>query len=112
METDFRENLRILRIGPNYRGCRRSSHDPRHVWTEIISIFDARSRGVSIFLVRTDRDFRTHHGHFTFRKKKDVKNTPMAVALFITSAYWCTSSTSFANPAVTIARSLTDTFSG
>lgn len=37
---------------------------------------------------------------------------PYAVGLFITSAYWFTSSTSFANPAVTIARSLTDTFSG
>ena len=37
---------------------------------------------------------------------------PYAVGLFIISAYWFTSSTSFANPAVTIARSLTDTFSG
>lgn len=36
---------------------------------------------------------------------------PYAVGLYITSAYWFTSSTSFANPAVTIARSLTDTFS-
>lgn len=44
--------------------------------------------------------------------KKSVETTPLAVALFITSAYWCTSSTSFANPAVTIARSLTNTFSG
>jgi len=35
-----------------------------------------------------------------------------AVALYITSAYWFTSSTSFANPAVTIARALSDTFSG
>jgi len=35
-----------------------------------------------------------------------------AVAAYITSAYWFTASTSFANPAVTIARSLTDTFSG
>ena len=34
------------------------------------------------------------------------------VALYITAAYWFTSSTSFANPAVTIARTLTDTFSG
>jgi len=34
------------------------------------------------------------------------------VALYITGAYWFTASTSFANPAVTIARSLTDTFSG
>lgn len=44
--------------------------------------------------------------------RRTVEATPAAVALFITSAYWCTSSTSFANPAVTIARSLTDTFSG
>jgi glycerol uptake facilitator-like aquaporin len=44
--------------------------------------------------------------------KRNVEATPLAVALYITSAYWCTSSTSFANPAVTIARSLTDTFSG
>lgn len=44
--------------------------------------------------------------------KKSVDVVPMSVAFYITSAYWCTSSTSFANPAVTIARSLTNTFSG
>jgi glycerol uptake facilitator-like aquaporin len=38
--------------------------------------------------------------------------TPYAVGLYITSAYWFTASTSFANPAVTIARSLSDTFAG
>jgi glycerol uptake facilitator-like aquaporin len=38
--------------------------------------------------------------------------TPFAVAGYIVAAYWFTSSTSFANPAVTIARSLTDTFAG
>jgi glycerol uptake facilitator-like aquaporin len=37
---------------------------------------------------------------------------PAAVAAFITSAYWFTSSTSFANPAVTFARAMTDTFAG
>ena len=37
---------------------------------------------------------------------------PMLVGLYITAAYWFTSSTSFANPAVTIARSFTDSFSG
>ena len=37
---------------------------------------------------------------------------PFAVGLYITSAYWFTASTSFANPAVTIARSLSDTFTG
>ncbi|HEY0648830.1 MIP/aquaporin family protein [Phenylobacterium sp.] len=38
--------------------------------------------------------------------------TPAAVGLYITAAYWFTASTSFANPAVTVARSLTDTFAG
>ena len=37
---------------------------------------------------------------------------PFAVGAYITAAYWLTSSTSFANPAVTIARSLSDTFAG
>jgi glycerol uptake facilitator-like aquaporin len=37
---------------------------------------------------------------------------PASVALYITAAYWFTSSTSFANPAITVARSLTDSFSG
>jgi glycerol uptake facilitator-like aquaporin len=38
--------------------------------------------------------------------------TAFAVAAYITAAYWFTASTSFANPAVTIARSLSDTFAG
>jgi glycerol uptake facilitator-like aquaporin len=38
--------------------------------------------------------------------------TPWIVGLYITSAYWFTASTSFANPAVTIARSLSNTFAG
>jgi glycerol uptake facilitator-like aquaporin len=38
--------------------------------------------------------------------------TPALVGLYITSAYWFTASTSFANPAVTIARALTDSFAG
>ncbi|MBU3703986.1 MAG: aquaporin family protein [Ilumatobacteraceae bacterium] len=37
---------------------------------------------------------------------------PWMVAAWITAAYWCTSSTSFANPAVSIGRSLSDTFAG
>ncbi|WP_174875725.1 aquaporin [Vogesella oryzae] len=37
---------------------------------------------------------------------------PVLVALYIVAAYWFTASTSFANPAVTLARSLTDTFAG
>ena len=37
---------------------------------------------------------------------------PFAVGAYITGAYWFTASTSFANPAVTIARAMTDTFAG
>ncbi|MEM6988652.1 MAG: MIP/aquaporin family protein [Pseudomonadota bacterium] len=40
------------------------------------------------------------------------ESVAMAVGLFITAAYWFTSSTSFANPAVTVARTLSDTFAG
>ncbi|NOT25062.1 MAG: aquaporin family protein [Acidobacteria bacterium] len=43
------------------------------------------------------------------RRSGDV---PFAVAAYIAAAYWFTASTSFANPAVTIARALTDTFAG
>jgi len=46
----------------------------------------------------------------TVRQRAEV--VPFAVGLYITAAYWFTASTSFANPAVTIARSLSDTFAG
>jgi glycerol uptake facilitator-like aquaporin len=44
------------------------------------------------------------------RKKPEI--VPFTVAAYITAAYWFTSSTSFANPAVTLARAATDTFAG
>ena len=44
--------------------------------------------------------------------KANEKAVPMAVGLYITAAYWFTASTSFANPAVTIARGFSDTFAG
>ena len=44
------------------------------------------------------------------RRRADA--LPFAVGLYITGAYWFTASTSFANPAVTLARALTDTFAG
>jgi glycerol uptake facilitator-like aquaporin len=46
----------------------------------------------------------------TVRFRADA--VPATVAAYITSAYWFTSSTSFANPAVTLARAMTDTFVG
>jgi len=47
-----------------------------------------------------------------FVRKNDSSSVAMAVALFITAGYWFTSSTSFANPMVTISRIFTDTFTG
>lgn len=46
----------------------------------------------------------------TLRSRPDA--VPVSVALVIVAAYWFTASTSFANPAVTVARSLSDTFAG
>lgn len=46
----------------------------------------------------------------TLKARQDA--VAMAVGLYITAAYWFTASTSFANPAVTIARGLSDTFAG
>jgi glycerol uptake facilitator-like aquaporin len=46
----------------------------------------------------------------TQKARRDV--VPVAVGLYITAAYWFTASTSFANPAVTVARMLSDTFAG
>ena len=44
--------------------------------------------------------------------KKRVEFAPISIAAYITAAYWFTSSTSFANPAVTVARAFTNTFCG
>ncbi len=46
----------------------------------------------------------------TLRSKPDAVAT--SVGLYITAAYWFTASTSFANPAVTLARAFSDTFAG
>ncbi|HEX7872910.1 MAG TPA: MIP/aquaporin family protein [Sphingobium sp.] len=46
----------------------------------------------------------------TLRMRPD--SIPVGVALYIVAAYWFTSSTSFANPAITVARSLSDSFAG
>lgn len=51
-------------------------------------------------------------GVVTVVPRRRPEATPAAVGAYILSAYWFTSSTSFANPAVTIARTLTDTFTG
>ncbi len=62
-------------------------------WSEFVATF-----GLLAVIISTSRSHPQH--------------TPTAVAAYITAAYWFTASTSFANPAVTLARTLTDTFSG
>ena len=66
---------------------------PAQAWSEVVATFG---------LVATIL------GALRFRPEA----TPVAVGLYITAAYWFTASTSFANPAVTLARSLSDTFAG
>lgn len=62
-------------------------------WSEVVATF-----GLLAVIISTSR---SNH-----------QTTPAAVAAYITAAYWFTASTSFANPAVTLARTLTDTFAG
>ncbi|HEY4714601.1 MAG TPA: MIP/aquaporin family protein, partial [Aquirhabdus sp.] len=62
-------------------------------WSEFVATF-----GLLAVIISTSR---SNH-----------QTTPAAVAAYITAAYWFTASTSFANPAVTLARTLTDTFAG
>jgi len=62
-------------------------------WSEFVATF-----GLLAVIISTSR---SNH-----------ETTPVAVAAYITAAYWFTASTSFANPAVTLARTLTDTFAG
>lgn len=66
---------------------------PNQWWSEFIATFGL------ILVIKLS----VHH---------NAKAIPLTVAAYITAAYWFTSSTSFANPAVTIARSLTPTFAG
>jgi glycerol uptake facilitator-like aquaporin len=68
---------------------------------------DGLGQGVSEF-VATFGLIATILGARRFR----ADTVPVAVGLYITAAYWFTASTSFANPAVTLARSLTNSFSG
>ena len=74
----------------------------------------ARSGGAQVFseFVATFGLLAVIEGCSRFRASMTPLATPFAVAAYITAAYWFTSSTSFANPAVTLARCLTDTFAG
>lgn len=66
---------------------------PAQAWSEVVATFGLVATILGCLRARPDF-------------------VPAAVGLYITAAYWFTASTSFANPAVTLARSLTDTFAG
>jgi glycerol uptake facilitator-like aquaporin len=66
---------------------------PAQAWSEVVATFGLVATILGVGRARPDF-------------------TAVAVGLYITAAYWFTASTSFANPAVTIARSLSDTFAG
>ena len=75
------------------RACDQSAHGPAQWFAEFVATF-----GLIVTILAVSR----------FKSEA----IPVAVGLYITAAYWFTASTSFANPAVTIARALTNSFSG
>ena len=85
--THYIFQLNIIQISDNVRGT----------WPLLVSEIMATFGLVSTIL---------------FIRKNDENSVAIGVALFITAGYWFTSSTSFANPAVTVARIFTDTFTG
>ncbi|MGH9511292.1 MAG: MIP/aquaporin family protein [Terriglobales bacterium] len=74
------------------------SHHPRAGWPQLISEFVATFGLLSVI--------------WGCLRIKSAMAIPLAVGAYITAAYWFTASTSFANPAVTLARSMTDSFTG
>jgi glycerol uptake facilitator-like aquaporin len=77
------------------------------IWQISTKLRDGPAQALSEF-VATFGLIATILGTLRFR----AEATPLAVGLYITAAYWFTASTSFANPAVTLARSLSNTFAG
>jgi glycerol uptake facilitator-like aquaporin len=74
------------------------SHHQRAGWPQLLSEFVATFGLLSVI--------------WGCSRTKSAMATPIAVGAYITAAYWFTASTSFANPAVTLARSVTDSFAG
>jgi glycerol uptake facilitator-like aquaporin len=79
--------------GPLFSLSRHGRHGPAQLFSEIVATF-----GLLLTIGMCSRQ--RPHG------------VPFAVAAYITAAYWFTASTSFANPAVTIARAVSDSFAG
>jgi glycerol uptake facilitator-like aquaporin len=78
---------------PLFFASHHSRHGAAQLWSEFVATFGL------IFVIWACSRFRP-------------SATPYAVGAYITAAYWFTASTSFANPAVTLARSASDTFAG
>ncbi len=78
---------------PLFFASNHTRHGAAQLWSEFVATFGL------IFVIRACSRFRP-------------SATAYAVGAYITSAYWFTASTSFANPAVTLARSASDTFAG
>ncbi|HMI52539.1 MAG TPA: aquaporin [Candidatus Saccharimonadales bacterium] len=78
---------------PLYSRSQHARHGAGMIFSEFIATF-----GLLLIISTTSRS--------------SPATTPYAVATYITAAYWFTASTSFANPAVTLARCVTDTFAG
>ncbi|MGH9530342.1 MAG: MIP/aquaporin family protein [Terriglobales bacterium] len=74
------------------------SHHPRAGWPQLISEFVATFGLLSVI--------------WGCSRINSAMAIPVAIGSYITAAYWFTASTSFANPAVTVARSITDSFAG
>ena len=73
---------------------------------------DARAVGLATGVQRIRRDVRTGRRSSWAARSSRAEAVPFAVGAYITAAYWFTASTSFANPAVTLARAMTGTFAG
>lgn len=76
-----------------YTASHHSRAGPSQIWSEFVATF-----GLILVVLRVPR-----YG---------VPTTALSVGAYIAAAYWFTASTSFANPAVSLARAFTDTFSG
>jgi glycerol uptake facilitator-like aquaporin len=78
---------------PLFQVSQKLREGPALAWSEVVATFGL---------------FATIYGVSRFK----AESVGVAVGLYITAAYWFTASTSFANPAVTLARSLSNTFAG
>ncbi len=110
-------------LGRSLQSCRydcggRSGRAPMESCTGLCAgpIYWSNNRSVQrTFDVQPEHSSTLHtcsHWQRAVVQRAQAAATPFAVGAFITAAYWFTASTSFANPAVTLARTFTNTFAG